>query len=415
MIVVCVSSSGWVFQLPSHEKGPQHQSDGETGVLSKVEGLAPTAGGRKGARDAVYGGQAMNRPTGWIVAVIPRGIVAAVAVMLSLWPVGASATALGQRVVRAGSEVFPTTFVRLPLARFRVGVALAGKRVGDTAFLLDIAQAAGARCAINGTFFAAYPGETGEPYGTVVIDGKLLHLGGIGTRLDVLADGTIQMTLDRLTLRGTLNGHDVYPDNWYAYNVNQTPPRVGASAYVYTPERGPTIGFAADLSVVAREGRIAGITRGQDVAIPADGFVVALQGKESEILGWKFHIGERIGYQAVQDGIPLRTRFSLGAGPKLVRNGTVSVNPVAEGFRDPKIVSLRGRRSAIGFTTDHEVILAIIDGATVSQAGVVMKKLGAADAMNLDDNASSALVCGRKYLVRPGRRIANALVLWPGL
>src|ERR1700741_55294 len=99
MIVVCVSGSGWVFQLASHEKGPQHQSDGETGVLSKVEGLASTAGGRKGARNAVYGGQAMNRPTGWIVAAIPRGIVAAVAVMLSLWPAGASATALGQRVV----------------------------------------------------------------------------------------------------------------------------------------------------------------------------------------------------------------------------------------------------------------------------------------------------------------------------
>jgi phosphodiester glycosidase len=344
---------------------------------------------------------------------LTRRIVAAAAMISLLWLAGPPAGALSQLAVRAGGETFLTTLVRLPVAHFRVGVALAGKRVGDNAFLLDIARAAGAGCAINGTFFAAYPGETGEPYGTLVIDGKLLHLGGIGTRLDVLADGTVRMTPDRLTLWGTLNGRYVYPDNWYAYNVNQTPPRVGAGAYVYTPERGPTIGFAADLAAVAQEGRIIAITRGQDVAIPAHGFVMALRGKEVEILGWKFHVGQRIGYQAVQDGIPLRSRFSLGAGPRLVRKGAVSVNPVAEGFRDPKIVSLRGRRSAIGFTTEHEVILAVVEGATVFEAGLVMKELGAAEAMNLDDNASSALVCDGEYLVRPGRRVANALVFWP--
>jgi exopolysaccharide biosynthesis protein len=44
-----------------------------------------------------------------------------------------------------------------------------------------------------------------------------------------------------------------------------------------------------------------------------------------------------------------------------------------------------------------------------------MKDLGAVEAMNLDDNASSGLVCNGKYLVQPGRQVANALVLWPVL
>jgi exopolysaccharide biosynthesis protein len=61
------------------------------------------------------------------------------------------------------------------------------------------------------------------------------------------------------------------------------------------------------------------------------------------------------------------------------------------------------------------VILAVIEHATVTEAGLVMKELGAVEAMNLDDNASSALVCNGQYLVRPGRKVANALVLWPAL
>ena len=52
---------------------------------------------------------------------------------------------------------------------------------------------AAAQCAMNGSFFAAYPGETGEPYGTVAINGKLLHVGRVGTRMDVLAGGKVQV------------------------------------------------------------------------------------------------------------------------------------------------------------------------------------------------------------------------------
>lgn len=342
-----------------------------------------------------------------------RWMLAIVAALLLL-PTASSAASESYAII-AGGNAFPATVVRFPLTRFRLGVALAGRRVGDNAFLLDIARAAGARCAINGTFFAAYPGETGEPYGTLVIDGKLLHLGGIGTRLDVLADGEVQIVRDRLVIRGALNGSENYPYNWYAYNLNQTPPAVGSSAYIYTPARGATLGFRAGMAVVARAGRIVGITREEDAAIPADGFVVALQGKEVEILGWKFHLGEPIAYRAVQDGVPLRSRFTLGAGPRLVQQGAVSVNPIAEGFRDPKIVTYRGTRSVVGLTRGNEVILAVIEHATVAEAAVVIKELGAVEAMNLDDNASSALVCDGQYLVRPGRKVANALVLWPAL
>ncbi len=334
----------------------------------------------------------------------PKRLMIAILAALLIWPIGAWA---------AAEPGTPVTVARFPLSRYRLGVALAGSRVGANAFLLDIARMAAAQCAINGSFFAAYAGETGEPYGTLVIDGKLLHVGWLGTRLDVLAGGKVQIVRDRLEIRGRLNGSDVYPYNWYAYNLNQTPSPGGSSVYIYTPERGATLGFRAELAVVARGGRVTRISRGEDVAIPGDGFVIAMQRKEVEILGWKFAVGQRIDYRAVQDGVPFESRFSLGAGPRLIQRGAVSVNPIAEGFRDPKILSLRGRRSAVGLTGANEIILAVIDRATVTEAAVVMKNLGAVEAMNLDDNASSGLVCNGRYLVQPGRQVANALVLWP--
>ena len=335
---------------------------------------------------------------------VPKRLAIAILAVLLIWPIGAWAAA------EAGA---PVTVARFPLSRYRLGVALAGSRVGANAFLLDIARMAAAQCAINGSFFAAYAGETGEPYGTLVIDGKLLHLGWVGTRLDVLADGKVQIVRDRLEIRGRLNGSDAYPHNWYAYNLNQTPSPGGSSVYIYTPERGATLGFRAELAVVTRGGRVTRISRGEDVAIPGDGFVIAMQRKEVEILGWKFAVGQRIEYRAVQDGVTFESRFSLGAGPRLIQRGAVSVNPIAEGFRDPKILSLRGRRSAVGLTGANEIILAVIDHATVTEAAVAMKALGAVEAMNLDDNASSGLVCNGRYLVQPGRQVANALVLWP--
>jgi hypothetical protein len=333
-----------------------------------------------------------------------KRMVITILAALLIWPMGAWA---------AAEPGTPVNVARFPLSRYRLGVALAGSRVGANAYLLDIARMVAAQCAINGSFFAAYAGETGEPYGTLVIDGKLLHVGWVGTRLDVLADGKVQIVRDRLEIRGRLNGSDAYPNNWYAYNLNQTPSPGGSSVYIYTPGRGATLGFRAELAVVARGGRVTRITRGEDVAIPGDGFVIAMQRKEVEVLGWKFAVGQRIDYRAVQDGITFESRFSLGAGPRLIQRGAISVSPIAEGFRDPKILSLRGRRSAVGLTGANEIILAVIDHATVTEAAVVMKGLGAVEAMNLDDNASSGLVCNGRYLVQPGRQVANALVLWP--
>ena len=45
--------------------------------------------------------------------------------------------------------------------------------------------------------------------------------------------------------------------------------------------------------------------------------------------------------------------FSITSGPRLLRNGEVSVNPRLEGFKDPDVLGT-SLRTAIGFSQDGE-------------------------------------------------------------
>jgi exopolysaccharide biosynthesis protein len=101
----------------------------------------------------------------------------------------------------------------------------------------------------------------------------------------------------------------------------------------------------------------------------------------------------------------------LQAGPRLLTDGKISLNVQAEGFKDPKILTGGGARSAIGLTRDHKLILLTTGGATIPQLAEIMKQAGAYQAMNLDGGASSGLYYNGKYLTTPGRLISNAIVI----
>ncbi|MGW9531115.1 phosphodiester glycosidase family protein [Paenibacillus terrae] len=102
---------------------------------------------------------------------------------------------------------------------------------------------------------------------------------------------------------------------------------------------------------------------------------------------------------------------ALQAGPRLVTNGKVSLNVKAEGFKDPKILTGGGARSALGITRDHKLILLTTGGATIPQLAQIMKQAGAYQAMNLDGGASSGLYYNGSYLTTPGRQISNAIIV----
>lgn len=102
---------------------------------------------------------------------------------------------------------------------------------------------------------------------------------------------------------------------------------------------------------------------------------------------------------------------ALQAGPRLVKDGKVSLNVKKEGFKDPKILTGGGARSALGITKDHKLILLTTGGATIPQLAEIMRQAGAYQAMNLDGGASSGLYYNGSYLTAPGRQISNALIV----
>lgn len=126
----------------------------------------------------------------------------------------------------------------------------------------------------------------------------------------------------------------------------------------------------------------------------------------------------RNGLAELVPGLDFKGRFDAGkvdgalqAGPRLLVDGRVAINVQEEGFRDPKILTGGGARSALGLTKDHKLILLTTGGATIPQLAQIMKQAGAYQAMNLDGGASSGLYYNGKYLTTPGRLISNAIIV----
>ncbi|RJG25610.1 phosphodiester glycosidase family protein [Paenibacillus thiaminolyticus] len=140
---------------------------------------------------------------------------------------------------------------------------------------------------------------------------------------------------------------------------------------------------------------------------PADRRTVLLFTKDNEV---EFVQGKEFP-QRFEEG---DVEGALQAGPRLVTNGQVSVDPVPEGFNDPKILTNSGARSAVGVTSDHKLILLTTSGATIPELAQMMKQAGAQQAMNLDGGASSGLYYKGKYITSPGREISNALLVHHG-
>lgn len=102
---------------------------------------------------------------------------------------------------------------------------------------------------------------------------------------------------------------------------------------------------------------------------------------------------------------------AIQAGPRLMRNGKVELDVEGERFRDPKILTNSGARSALGITRDHKLILSTVPAATIPQLAEIMRQAGAWQAMNLDGGASSGLYYNGKYVTTPGRLLSNALIV----
>jgi hypothetical protein len=308
---------------------------------------------------------------------------------------------------------YPLKMVKVRLNSIRVKVGLAEGRVGHTESLAGIAHRYAAVAAINGSFFDAYTDNpTKNPDNTLITNGAVVHKGNIGSLIGFTADNQARIGRLPLKIQGGLDGDFAYPNNWYAYWINRFPEHANAVT-IFTPYWGRSTGLRDGIQVVVSRGAITGIGRGPQ-AIPQDGYVIYFRGSEVR-LAERFRVGRRCAHRIVpEDGRDMsfwtRVQEAVGGGPRLLTDGRVTADPVAEGFHDPKIVSRSSTRSMVGLTSDGWLILATSSG-TVRQMAALMKALGASQAMNLDSGASSGLWLRGRYLSPPGRPISNALLV----
>jgi hypothetical protein len=105
--------------------------------------------------------------------------------------------------------------------------------------------------------------------------------------------------------------------------------------------------------------------------------------------------------------------FSLTAGPRLLKNGQISVNPKREGFTDPNVMGI-AVRSAIGFPERGKRLLLVtfLTPVSLKKEAAIMQALGCHEAMNLDGGSSVGLAQGNQIVRPAGRELTNVITIY---
>jgi len=297
----------------------------------------------------------------------------------------------------------------------RIRIGLAGGRPGRVEPLSDVARRFGAVAAIDGGAFEAYGSAAiRNPNHTLISGGEFTFKGDVGDVLYFDADNNAAIERIPLRIEGGLDGSYRWPNNWFAYWINRYPQDRSNTITIFTPVWGERSGLGGGPQVQVADGVVTAINTSSTI-IPRNGYVIYFRGERGAAS--HFRVGRRVEYRIVRgDGLPLgafaRAREALGSGPRLVTDGRVTVDPAAEGFRDPKILVASAARSIVGLSRDGWLIMATSSGTTREMADVALG-LGAYQAMLLDGGASSGLWYRGRYLTEPGRPLSNALLVLP--
>ena len=283
--------------------------------------------------------------------------------------------------------------------------------------------------AINADFFApAGKNYTTLPLGFHVENGELVTLPDLYRSVFYLTkDGRVGIERFRPSAWLSGPGNLLYPLS----AVNRPPetaelalftPRFGKATraevvttqFVLTDLSGP---FVPDGQVT---GRIASRAVTESVPIPPNGAVLAANGVAAYAL------------RNLQEGDPVCLRLGLqpnvgeiaqavGGGPRLVRDGAVSIEHKVERFHDA-FAANRHPRTGIGLT-GKQLFLVTVDGRqpgysagmTLREFATLFVSLGCTEAMNLDGGGSTTMVIRGQVVNSPSdgreRKVANALAL----
>lgn len=302
-------------------------------------------------------------------------------------------------------------YINLDDKNVEVKTITAGK-VGETASLADMAQREDAIAAINGGYFAAYSDM--QPYGAIRSNGTYLHNGGDGALFGIDERNQAYFGRVRQTIEGATNGSWAWPHNWAAWGINHYYDDPNAIT-VLTPQAEKRA-LGSGRTIVVENDLVTAIVDG-DADIPANGYLIHY-GPNVVDAASVFHIGDTVSYKITnrdRDNNVLNWEHvfnMMGAGPLLVYEGQVVVNPQLEGFTDPKqTTNYQTVHSFIGQTYDNRLVLGTVPSVSVFELADVVKQLGMRHAVAMDSGASSGLYADDSYLTTPGRDVPSAVMV----
>jgi exopolysaccharide biosynthesis protein len=308
--------------------------------------------------------------------------------------------------------------VDLKNKNLEVKTALAKGQVGQVDTLENIAKENDALLAINGSYFAAYDDtEIKDPYGILVVDGKIVHNSNKRATIG-FKDNQVDIDYVDTKIKGA-NGEPTWKYSWNGYWLNHTVIENGVSLTVYDNNRGEETNSLFGRNYIVEDGIITKIVDNQSVKIPKNGYVANLYGvlgnTPSEVydrfkIGYPFKYDVTLKPEAGNDKFWNTLDYATGAGPALIINGKITIDYEKEGFVEKKITEFSSARSAIGYTADDELIF-VTTTATMNELAEIMKNLGCIEAMNLDGGASSGLYHEGQYIRKPGRDISNIIYI----
>ena len=271
----------------------------------------------------------------------------------------------------------------------------------------SIANSKNAIAAINGTYFKF---QSGVPLGTLMIDGKVYT----GPVYDRVALGIFDNGFDvaRVQLNAALSGSG---EKIKVDNINQ-PRMLSTHVLVYTPEWGMSSPYAPKygMSLRVADGKITKASA-NPLDIPQNGYVISGPKKLLQPLLKDKDV--KLTIKTIPEW--KNVKHIISGGPYLVKNGEVFVDMTAQ-----KLASIGGRnpRTAVGYTSDNNLILVTADGREGSSIGMTlmelarfMQSLGCIGAINLDGGGSTVMYVDGKVVNKPqvkgGIPLSNALVL----
>ncbi len=292
--------------------------------------------------------------------------------------------------------------------RYRLTVTLPRDGIGALEPLEKMANTA--LVAINANFFDP---STQLPIGLLVKDG-VVHSAPYGRRgaLGVSLFGDLYFFAPNLLLSASVFGQPVAIDG-----LNRPPSFDGL--FLYTDRYALPIRSNAPLKAVRlRHNFVVSVTENGVVLPDGESTLLVATGAARRRLGG-LRPGDRVNISYALDPQVLFLREAISAGPLLLKDGQIVLDPKAERFSE-ELINAKAARSALALTESGDLLFIVIlkdgrsVGADLRTVAILAQSLGAQSALALDGGSSSTLLVRQGATVQTigGRRpIAVGLAL----